>query len=57
MVTEDIGIQCTSSESSGDIPILHVTPSTPIAKPNNQYEDDFDSDTDGSSDSEEEESQ
>lgn len=54
MVTEDIGIQCTSSESSCDIPILHVTPSTPVAKPNNKYEDDFDSDTDGSSDSEDE---
>ena len=53
MVTEDIGIQCASSESSGDIPILHVTPSTPISDRHNQYENDFDSDTDDSSDSEE----
>ena len=54
MVTEDVGIQCASSESSGEIPILHVTPSTPISDPKNQYEDDFDSDTDSSSDSDEE---
>ena len=53
MVTEDIGIQCTSSESSEDLPVLHVQPSTPSSDPNNRYEEDFDSDTDDSSDSDE----
>ena len=53
MVTEDVGIQCSSSGSSDDVPILHIQPSTPSTENNNQYDDDFDSDTntDDSSDS------
>ena len=50
MMTEDVGIQCASS-SLIDKPVVYIQPGTPSKDNQDEYEDDFTSDSSESDDS------